>query len=117
VPGADLSPGAFSILRATPQLGRALNPTDAEPGAPEVVVLAHDLWASRFGADPLILGRSIRIGGEMRIVVGVMPAGFRFPAHEQLWLPLTPQPAGAVGPLFPVRIIGRLADGISAEQA
>ena len=117
VPGAELSPAAFSMLRVAPQLGRALNATDAEPERPAVVVLGHDIWLSRFGADPLILGRSIRIGREMRTVVGVMPAGFRFPAHEQLWLPLPSQSAGGVGPLSAVRIIGRLADGISAEQA
>jgi predicted permease len=117
VPGAELSPVAFSILRVAPQLGRPLNATDAEPAAPKVAVLGQDLWNSRFGSDPLILGRSIRIGGEMRTVVGVMPVGFRFPANEQLWLPLLSQSAGVVGALSPVRIIARLADGISAEQA
>ena len=117
VAGAELSPAAFSILHVTPQLGRALNATDAEPAAPAVVVLGHNLWQSRFGSDTLILGRSIRIGREMRTVVGVMPSGFRFPANEQLWLPLLSQPAGVVGTFFPVRIIGRLADGISAAQA
>jgi len=117
VPGAELSPTAFSMLRVAPQLGRALNATDAEPAAPAVVVLGQNLWSSRFGSDPQVLGRSIRIGREMRTVVGVMPAGFRFPAHEQLWLPLASQSGGVVGPLSPVRIIGRLADGVSAEQA
>lgn len=117
VPGAELSPEAFSILRAAPRLGRALNATDAEPAAPSVVVLGQNLWASRFGSDPSILGRSIRIGRDMRTVVGVMPADFRFPAHEQLWLPLPSQPSGIAGAGLPVRIIGRLADGISAEQA
>ncbi len=117
VPGAELSPAAFSMLRVTPRLGRALNATDAERAAPAVVVLGHSLWESRFGSDTLIIGRSIRIGREMRTVVGVMPAGFRFPANEQLWLPLLSQSAGVVGALSPVRIIGRLADGISAEQA
>jgi predicted permease len=114
VSGAELSPVSFSILRAAPQLGRALNAADAEPGAARVVVLGQDLWRSRFGSDSQILGRSIRIGRDMRTVVGVMPAGFRFPANEQLWLPLSSQSAEAN---FPVRIIGRLADGISAEQA
>jgi len=117
VPGAELSPAAFSILRAAPQLGRAFNATDAEPERPKVVVLGQTLWESHFGSDPLILGRSIRIGRELRTVVGVMPADFRFPAHEQLRLPLSSQPAGVVGAPFPVRIVGRLADGVSAEQA
>jgi len=117
VPGTELSPAAFPMLHAIPQLGRALNATDAEPTAPAVVVLGHSLWESRFGSDPSVLGRSVRIGREMRTVVGVMPAGFRFPANEQLWLPLPSQSTAAGGALSPVRIIGRLADGISAEQA
>lgn len=114
VPGAELSPDAFSILRVAPWLGRGLNAGDAEPGAATVVVLGHDLWQSRFGSDPLILGRVVTIGRETRAVVGVMPAGFRFPANEQLWLPLPSQPAGVT---VPVRIVGHLADGISPEQA
>jgi predicted permease len=117
VPGAELSPDAFSMLRAAPRLGRTLTASDAEPGAPQVVVLEHDLWQSRFGSDPQILGRTVRIGREIRAVVGVMPAGFRFPAYEQLWLPLPIQPATGAGAVSPVRIIGRLADGVSVEQA
>jgi predicted permease len=53
----------------------------------------------------------------MTTVVGVMPADFRFPANEQLWLPLPSPSARGAGPLSPVRIIGHLADGVSAEQA
>jgi predicted permease len=116
VPGAELSPAAFSILGAAPRLGRALDATDAEPSATEVVVIGHALWEARFGADPRIVGRRIRIGRDMRTVVGVMPAGFRFPTNEQLWLPL-PSQSAAVGAPLPVRIFGRLADGISAEEA
>jgi predicted permease len=117
VPGAELSSHAFSILRAKARLGRALDATDAEPGAPKVVVLGHDVWESRFGSDPLVIGRSIEVGREVRTVVGVMPVGFRFPAKEQLWLPLSSRPSGAADAAAPVRIIGRLADGVSAEQA
>ena len=117
VSGAELSPDAFSILRATPQLGRTLSAADADPGATQVVVLGNDLWTSRFGSDPLILGRRIQIGREMRTVVGVMPAGFRFPSNEQLWLPLPSESPAAIADLRPVRIIGRLADDVSTEQA
>jgi predicted permease len=117
VPGAEMSAGTFSILGAAAQIGRVLNDADAEPGAPKVVVLGYNLWTSRFGSDSQMLGRRIRIGRDMRIVVGIMPAGFRFPANEQLWMPLPPQSAGAVMSSSPVRIIGRLADGISTEQA
>lgn len=117
VPGVELSPDAFAMLRATPLLGRTLSTSDAEPGAPGVVAIGHDVWTSRFGADPRILGRRIRIGRELRTVVAVMPAGFRFPANEQLWLPLSSQLGSAADGRAPVRVFGRLADGISADQA
>jgi predicted permease len=117
VPGAEVSPAAFAILRAAPHLGRVLTESDAELGAPPVVVLGHDIWHSRFGADPLVVGRAIRIGRETRTVVGVMPAGFRFPANEQLWLPLSPRLSRPVDGIVPLRIIARLAEGISAEAA
>lgn len=117
VAGAELSPDAFAMLRATPRLGRALTAADAELGGPDVVVLGYDVWTARFGADPQILGRRIRIGRDMRTVVGVMPEGFRFPANEQLWVPLRAPSPGSVAATYPVRIIGRLADGVSAEQA
>ncbi len=116
VAGAEMTSAGFAILRVAPHLGRALGAADGQPGAPEVVVLGYRLWQARFGADPAIVGRTIRVGRAMRTVVGVMPDGFRFPSNEQLWLPM-PDEAGNVGRQAAVRIVGRLADGVSAEQA
>jgi len=115
VAGAEITSAGFSLLGAAPHLGRTINAVDAQPGAPGVVVLGYRLWISRFGGDSAIVGRSIRVGPAMRTVVGVMPDGFRFPANEQLWLPLAePNGGGRAGA---VRIVGRLRDGVSAEQA
>lgn len=115
--GAQLSASTFSVLGARPLMGRVLDPGDFESGAPDVVVLGHALWSSRFGRDPAVLGRTIRIGRTLHSVVGVMPEGFRFPANEQLWLPLRIASAGGVGERARVGILGRLADGVSVEQA
>lgn len=117
VPGAELSAATFPILRAAPRLGRTLGATDAVAGAPLVVVIGEELWQARFGGDAHIIGRTIRVGRDMRTVVGVMPTGFRFPATEHLWLPLPPEPPGSIGASSPVRIMGRLTDGISEGQA
>jgi predicted permease len=116
-PGAHVSAGTFDILRVQPALGRTLVAADGQPGAPAVVMIGNDLWKSRFGSDPAIVGRDIRIGHVLHTVVGVMPEGFRFPSNEQLWLPLPQEPVAAVGGGSSVRILGRLADGVSAEQA
>jgi hypothetical protein len=116
-PGAQVSAGIFDVLGAAPARGRTLVAGDGEPGAPAVVVIGHDLWHARFGADEGIVGRAVRIGRRLHTVVGVMPAGFRFPANEQLWLPLPEEPVASAGGGSRVYLVGRLADGVSAEQA
>jgi predicted permease len=115
--GAQLSSSVFQILGARPLLGRVLEAGDFAASAPDVVVLGHSLWTSRFGQDPDVLGRSIRIGRNLHVVVGVMPDGFAFPTNEALWLPLRLTSVGGVGEKVRVQVLGRLADGVSAQQA
>jgi predicted permease len=115
--GAQLSGSVFQMLGARPLLGRGFDADDFAAGAPDVVVIGHALWSSRFGQDPDVLGRSIRIGRNLHVVVGVMPDGFTFPANETLWLPLRLASVGEARERMRVQILGRLADGVSAQQA
>jgi predicted permease len=115
--GAQLSSSVFPMLGARPSLGRVLDASDFAAGAPDVVVIGHGLWSSRFGQDPDVLGRSIRIGRSLHVVVGVMPDGFAFPTNEALWLPLRLTSAGGLNEKVRVQVLGRLADGVSAKQA
>ncbi len=118
VRGAQISASAFGILHATPVLGRVFDASDEVRGAPDVIILGEDLWASRFLGDPEIIGKTIRVGSEPHTVVGVMPSDFRFPINDQVWLPLR---ASAVdysegeGPQL--WVFGRLAEGVTAEAA
>ena len=116
VAGARVTASAFDVLGRRPLLGRTLDRGDELPGAQRVVVIGHDLWTSRFGADPGVVGRTIRVGSEPHTVVGVMGEGFLFPVHEQLWLPL-PEESPAAGRGSPVRVFGRLSEGTSADAA
>lgn len=116
VAGARVTASAFAVLGRPPLLGRTLDGADEIPGAPTVVVIGHDLWASRFGSDPGIIGRTIRVGADQHTVVGIMGEGFLFPAHEQLWLPLREESPGP-GRGSPVRIFGRLSEGVSPDAA
>src|SRR3954452_7840264 len=78
----------FSLLGVQPILGRDLTPADDEPNAPRVMMISERLWKKTFGGDPNIIGRDIRLDGTPRTVVGVMPAGFRFPSQTDLWVPM-----------------------------
>lgn len=117
VAGAELTGGGFAVLRAAPHLGRTLTTADDEYGAPAVAVLGYHLWQSRFGGDPGVVGRPVRVGGTVRTVVGVMQEGFRFPNDEQIWLPMTAANGSPAARSARVQLVGRLGDGISAEQA
>lgn len=118
VRGAEVTASAFDLLRVPPLMGRTLGAADEVEGADDVVVISEDLWASRFGRDAEIVGKTIGVGRKPHTVVGVMPAGFLFPGLDHLWLPLRADPADyAVGSGPDLFVYGRLADGVSREQA
>ena len=88
VRAARVTANALHALGRTPGLGRDFTAADGEAGAGHVALLGHGLWQRRFGADPAIVGRVVRINGEGYTVVGVMPEDFAFPAGVELWTPL-----------------------------
>ncbi|HEY7447400.1 MAG TPA: ABC transporter permease [Vicinamibacterales bacterium] len=90
--GAYVEAGAFRLLGESPILGRDFVPEDDQLGATGVVLLGHTIWTSRYGGDRAIIGQTIRVNGAPRVVVGVMPEGFRFPVNYELWLPLMSMP-------------------------
>src|SRR5579862_8693469 len=91
-----MTPNLFSMLGSQPLLGRTFTASEGEPGGPQVALLSEGLWRQSFSADPGIVGRTIRIGGVERMVVGVMPTSFHFPdsigpdIEKGVWLPLQP---------------------------
>jgi putative ABC transport system permease protein len=91
-----VSPGVFSLLGARPLLGRAFTEEEGQTGGPQAVLLSEGLWREAFNADRQIVGRTVRVNGRPRTVVGVMPRSFRFPEQmgqdlrKGLWLPIQP---------------------------
>ena len=73
-----VSANLFAVLGIQPILGRGFSPNEDEPGN-RVVILSHGLWQRRFGGDPAIVGKSLRLNGEQFRVIGVMAPGFTFP--------------------------------------
>jgi predicted permease len=108
----------FSVLGATPALGRTIEPEDAGPGGRNVVVLSHALWTRRYGADPRVLDTDIRIDGAAYTVIGVMPPAFNFPWNEiKLWLPMHQDPATTPRDATSSIMVGRLGTGWTADAA
>src|SRR5690606_15419742 len=109
----------FRVVGIQPILGRGFLPEEDRPGGARVVVLSDELWRTRFGADPAILGRSVLLGGEPYTVVGVMPPGFRIPERQGMMDFIVPLQLAAdpldTGMNYPIR--ARLRRGVTWEQA
>jgi len=114
---AWVTAGFFRALGVGPALGRDFDPSEHEQGVHSVVILGHDLWVGRFGADEGVIGRTATLDGVPRTVVGVMPPGVSFPGRTDLWLPLQAHPMLAQGLTFGYATVGRLADGVSPAAA
>jgi predicted permease len=112
------SASLFAALGVGPAHGRIFREDEERPGAAPVVVLDHDLWSRRFGADPGVLGDTVEIDGVSTEIIGVMPADFDFPDDDpQLWLPLPLDPAGARLSGFGYIGVARLRPGVEPEHA
>lgn len=114
------SANLFRLVGVEPALGRGFLPEEETPGRDRVVVLDHGLWAGRYGADPSIVGRRLILDGEPHEVVGVMPAGFRFPddGTVAMWTPLgfdKSEVATRAHRTF--NVVGRLAPGVDLAAA
>lgn len=119
VRGAGVTAGFFSVLGVEAELGRVFHAEENNPAESKVAVLSHRLWRDRFGKDPAIVGRIIRLHGEQYSVVGTMPAGFHYPSPStDIWTPLPIDRAhlpnrGSRNRL----VIARLKKGVSLLQA
>ena len=109
----------FPLLGVEPHLGRVFTAAEDVPDGSPVVVLSHALWVRAFGADPGVVGRSIRIDASACTVVGVMPAGFDFPrTGTKAWVPLSVDRANPWGRGNSyLSVVARLAPGVGLETA
>src|SRR5215217_6599806 len=117
VRGSFISHGLFEILRVSPQLGRTFTANEDRPEEDAVVILGHSLWQRNFGGDPNIIGRKIMLNSRTRTVVGVMPAGFRFPDVAELWAPVALTPKTFTRTDHGLLSVARLKDGVTFAEA
>jgi predicted permease len=121
----EVSPNYFSMLGATPQVGRLFGHQDFALGFAPTVVISDALWRRSYGADPGVLGRSLRLDNDLYTIVGVLSPGFRNPgstnAAVEVWVTCgfsgDPFPTPARGLRFLPGAIGRLKPGVTVAQA
>ena len=118
----------FHVLRASPMLGRPFGADDEKPGT-RVAILSHQLWQSRFGANPAIVGSSITLDTKAYAVVGVMGSDFQFPlsakpldlyttvAVQMVASNPSDEPITAQRGAHYISAVGRLKPGVTAQQA
>jgi predicted permease len=122
---ARVTHGYFDVWGVAPALGRNFTAADDAVGAPATAILSYGLWRTQFAADPGVVGRTLHINQAAYTVIGVMPASFVSLTQNQLdpttpiqiWTDMQPTEA-ALQPLGPnLDFLGRLAPGVSLQQA
>jgi putative ABC transport system permease protein len=115
----------FSCLGAQAALGRTFLPSEEGSGVPTAIVLSDGLWRRRFGADPHVVGRTVRVDGGSATVVGVMGPAFQtifppdasVPPTLQAWFPFPDKLAAQPRDMGYLRLVSRLRPGFTVEQA
>jgi predicted permease len=110
----------FQVFGVQPMLGRTYLPGEEQDGRNNVAVLSYDVWKSYFGGNRNVLNQAVKLNGKTYTVIGVMPAGFRFPlnVHSAIYMPMhvAPELVGERRSHW-LQTVGRLRDGVSIAQA
>lgn len=116
--GAYISQDFFKVLGAQPEIGRGILAEENRLGANPVAVVSYGYWRRLLGGRADLAATPLRIGSVSYTVVGVMPRGFNFPNDVEVWLPFeVDSPASPSRTSHGMRVIARLAGGVSLEQA
>lgn len=111
----------FSVIGVAPELGRGFATGDDQPGNDRVVLLDHHFWERKFGSDPNIIGKTIRLNGEEHTVTGVLPSRFQLMSfRSEVWLPLVldeSQQTAAARQTRTLYLFARLKSGVTLDQA
>jgi len=116
--GLFVSGSFFRTLGEAPGLGRAIAEGEDIPGGPRTAVLSYGFWQRRYGGDSTVIGQPITLNNYSHTIVGVMGKGFRFPYDEtEAWISLQTYPGALNRSNATLAILGRLAPGVTVEQA
>src|SRR5665213_1478268 len=116
--GSRVSARYFDIFGIHAERGRTFATDEDQRGKEQVTVLSHALWVSRFGADPNLIGRTVRLDGEPHTVIGILPEGSAFErAYSQIWTPLAFKPENMTRNFHWFVSFARLKRGVTLEKA
>ena len=115
--GVRVTANAFGVIGERPIMGRDFRDDEDRKSAEPVVLLGHGLWKTRYGSDPNIIGRSIKINEVPTTVIGVMADGMKFPNNADLWVPLAPDTEMERRDVRRMNLFGRLGPGVRLKQA
>lgn len=107
----------FKALGVQPATGRGFSPEEAKAGGRPAAVVSHGFWRRLLGGRGDLAAAPLRIGDISYTVVGVMPQGFNFPRDAEVWVPIEMYPSSPSRTSHGKRVIARLRDGVSLEQA
>jgi predicted permease len=114
---ARVSSGFLEVFGTQPILGRDFNASDAKKGAGPTVLVSHGYWRQYLGSPRDLSQSHLKIDGAVFSVIGVLPAGFRFPADVELWVPADLEGENPSRTSHNYNAVGRLFDGVTLEQA
>jgi predicted permease len=97
---AAVTPGFFRVMGRGPLIGRALGAEDARRGAPNELVISHELWQARYGGASDVVGSRLVLGEQPFTIVGVMPPGLECPHGAQAWISLAAAATTVANPAF-----------------
>ena len=115
---AQVTASVFTTLGVQPVIGRLFLPQEDAVGMNNVAIVSEKFWQGRYGGVESILGSTLTLDNKLYTIVGVMPAGFRFPGEFDIWLPLALDPAKEFGDFFSlVEVVGRVKPNGNLQQA
>jgi putative ABC transport system permease protein len=121
-----MTANGLSVLGQTPLLGRDFDANDENPGSPPVALLGYQLWTTRYGASPSVLGTTMKVDGLVTTIVGVTRQNVSLAGANQLWLPIRPEVASSNDDVLSLSthrdrrglsVFGRLVPGVSRQAA
>src|SRR5688572_31139925 len=114
---ANITRDFFKTLDVPLALGREFTAEEERPNGPRVAIISYGLWQEKFGASPDVIGKTINVFARPRLIVGVAPRGFAFPADARLWVPVQNNDGDCGRNCYYLAGLARMKPGVSLNIA